>query len=117
MYFTILFNKCKNDIKKTWNTIKSVVGHPVNTASKSIAIRLEDEDEPIPNNIEIANKFNTFFTEIGSTLANTITAADGANHNQYLTARTNTIFQFQPIHENDIINIINSFTAKKKLCL
>ena len=36
MYFTILFNKCKNDIKKTWNTIKSVLGHPVNTVSKSI---------------------------------------------------------------------------------
>ena len=50
MYFTILFNKCKNDIKKTWNTIKSVLGHPVNTVSKSISIRLEDEDEPIPNN-------------------------------------------------------------------
>ena len=62
--------------------------------------------------IEIANKFSTFFTEIGPTLANTITVADGANHNQYLTARTDTIFQFQPIHENDIINIINSFTAK-----
>ena len=31
VYFTILFNKCKNDIKKTWNTIKSVLGHPVNT--------------------------------------------------------------------------------------
>ena len=112
MYFTILFNKCKNDIKKTWNTIKSVLGHPVNTVSKSISIRVEDEEEPIPNNIEIANKFNTFFTEIGPTLANTITVADGANHNQYLTARTNTIFQFQPIHENDILNIINSFTAK-----
>ena len=40
MYFTILFNKCKNDIKKTWNTIKSVLGHPVNTVSKSISIRL-----------------------------------------------------------------------------
>ena len=53
MYFTILFNKCKTDIKKTWNTIKSVLGHPVNTVSKSISIHLEDEDEPIPNNIDI----------------------------------------------------------------
>ena len=39
---------CKNDIKKTWNTIKSVLGHPVNTVSKSISIRLETKMNRYP---------------------------------------------------------------------
>ena len=55
---------------------------------------------------------HTFFTEIGPKLANSITVTNKTSHNDYLKTEIDTVFQFQQVDENDILNIINNLTPK-----
>ena len=59
-----------------------------------------------------ANKCNTFFIEIGSKLANSITVTNKTNHNDYLKTKIDNAFQFQQVDENHLLNIINNITPK-----
>ena len=59
----------------------------------------------ISNAMTIANKFNEYFTHIGSTLADKIPAAP--HFNNYLNIPVETKFSFQTITENKVLNIIN----------
>ena len=68
--------------------------------------------EALDSKILKANTFNTFFTEIGPKLANSITVTNKTNHNDYLKTEIDTVFQFQQVDENDILKIINNLTPK-----
>ena len=94
LYFSLIFNQCKNDVKKTWNAINSIISKSAKNAPKTIRLRIGNEF--ISNNEQVANTFNTFFTEIEATLANSIKVIDGENYNQYLGDRYNAIFKFRP---------------------
>ena len=62
-YYSSCFNKYKNDIKKTWQTISGIMNrkHTDSTYPKFFEIN----GVKIMDKIEIANKFNQYFTNIG----------------------------------------------------
>ena len=45
-------------------------------------------------------------------MANSITDTNKTNHNDYLKTKIDTVFQFQQVDENDILNILNNVTPK-----
>ena len=45
-------------------------------------------------------------------MANSITVTNKTNHNDYLKTEIDTVFQFQQVDENDILNIMNNLTPK-----
>ena len=69
-------------------------------------------DCKITDTVEIANKFNLFFTNIGQHLANKIKHTSNINHSFYLTGNSELLFQFQEINEESLIKTIDKFPAK-----
>ena len=109
IHFSRILIQCENSIKKTWNTKNKIIRKTANNTSihKDLNVR-----EELDSNILKANKCNTFFTEIGPKLANSITVKNKTNHNDYLKTEIDTVFQFQQVDENDILNIMNNLTLK-----
>ena len=58
-YYAYQFNICKNDSKKTWKTIHSLLS---NQKIKSLPEFVREDQCIIADDIKIANKFNTYFT-------------------------------------------------------
>ena len=71
-----------------------------------------NNDTNITEKSEIANSFNTFFTQVGPKLANNIDIPLGKSHSDYLTKPSNSTFNFQNIEETDIIQIIDNLPNK-----
>lgn len=69
-YYLDLFHKFKDDIKKTWDTIKLIMNKSAN--KKSIPTSLLINGEEITDQISIVEKFNNFFASIGPSLASKI---------------------------------------------
>ena len=55
MYYEILFNKYRNDTRKTWKTINYILSRPSKTKTLQTTFR---GDFKITNHVEIANKLN-----------------------------------------------------------
>ena len=81
-YYQNRFEKCKNDIKQTWCTIKEVI----NRTSKKLEFpdHFLIDNKLITDTSVIANKFNYFFTNVGPKLVAEITNTDNANFMDYL---------------------------------
>lgn len=72
-YYSNLITKFKNDSKRTWNIIKEITGKFKTCSSalpKTITVKNKSFNEPN----KIAKKFNKYFTEIGPTLSEQISA-------------------------------------------
>ena len=68
-YYAELFNKYKGNMKKSWNLIKTIIhrGNKPKLQSKFLC-----NDTVITDKNMIGDKFNSFFTRIGPSLANAI---------------------------------------------
>ena len=106
-FYIHIYNRHKNDIKKTWSLINETLNR--NLRKQSTYEFLVD-DQMISNPVTIANKFNEYFAHIGSTLADKIPAAP--HFNNYLNNPVETKFSFQTITENKVSKIINKLKNK-----
>ena len=104
-------NLQKNDIKKTWQLIKNVIKGNQNSSTDWIR-EMNSGDVILKDQFQIANKFNEYFTSIGSTLASKIPQIDG-NHIEFIQNDiSNTIF-LNPINELEIKSIVNDLVSNK----
>ena len=110
MHYTNTLNSHANNPKKTWETLKELTTgkHTQSKISKITANNATLEDPQL-----IAEEFNSFFTGIGSTIANSVeptlkTFAD------YLTPPNANApsLSFSPITHSQLISTINSMAAK-----
>ena len=76
-FYIHIYNRHKNDIKKTWSLINETLNR--NLRKQSTYEFLVD-DQMISNPMTIANKFNEYFAHIDSTLADKIPAAPHFNN-------------------------------------
>ena len=70
------------------------------------------DDNIINNNTSIANKFNDFFTTIGSTLASEIQTTPHRKFSDFLGNDHDSNFTFKLITEDDINKILTSLDSK-----
>ena len=110
IYYEQLFNKYKNDTRKTWKTINEILQR--SNKKRSLPMYFGEGDCKITDTVEIANTFNLFFTNIGQHLANKIKHTSNRNHSFYLTGNSELLFQFQEINEESLIKITDKFPAK-----
>lgn len=75
-YYENKFNLFSKDIKNTWSTIREVLG--THKKRESIPQFFKVNNSIIEGTKEIANGFNTFFSNIGSELSNKIGKAEGS---------------------------------------
>ena len=66
IFYNNQFNKCKNDTKKTWATIKEVINK---RDSRSFPEYINRNNHKVTDIELIANHFNDYFTQIGPQMA------------------------------------------------
>ena len=106
-YYTHIFNRHKNGIKKTWSLINETLNRNL---KKQSTHEFLINDEMISDPIIIANKFNQYFAHIGSTLADKIPSAP--HFNSYLSNPVDSVFSFHTVTEENISHIINKLKNK-----
>ncbi len=76
----------------TWSTIKDILNKSKKT--KTFPDVFKEDSRPISDKLEIANKFNLYFTKIGSNLAEKIVIPQNKIFRDYMK-NTNYSFHFQ----------------------
>jgi hypothetical protein len=109
-YYETCFNKYKDDIRNTWKTINDILNKT--KKKRTFPEYFNDEEGIITDKLEIANKFNTFFTNIGLNLANKIKMPDNTNFKDYLKEKYTAEFNFQDIDREGVEKIINNMKPK-----
>ena len=100
MYYQITFNKYKYNIRNTWNTINEIISRP--SKNDSFLTFFIDGQTKLTENLDIANKFNAFFTNVGPNLASNIIYTGDKTHKTYLSERHDVEIQLYAINETKI---------------
>ncbi len=107
-YYETLFSK--DDIKCTWKTINYILN--TTKRKKNISQFFKDGNNVIRNKWVIADKFNSFFTNIGPTLSQKIKAPKNKTLQTYLTKTHNLNYIFHNVNEDEINQIIDKLAHK-----
>lgn len=110
-HYKIEFDKNKNNMKKTWETISDVLNK--SKINKSFPSYFNINGNKIYNVKNIATYFNNFFINVGPNLANEINTNGKLPFSQYLNLlNVNTRFQFKAINEIQVEKIIRNLKPK-----
>ena len=104
------FAKYNSDIRNTWKTINEIISRNGNKKSFPTLININNTE--ITNKLDIANKFNAFFTNIGINLANNITYTGQKNFEHYLKKTQNYRFELSNTDEQTILKTIETLPTK-----
>ena len=91
--------KFKADAEKTWSVMKEILGK-CTTKSSTLLTKITVNKTDIFDTKEIVDKFNTFFTNIGTDLADKIPNAS-KGFDFYIT-NVNTSMESQPLSINEL---------------
>lgn len=109
-YYTQQFEKYRLDIRKTWDTLKTILNK---MKSKSVYPKtFFFQGHRITDMVSIANKFNEYYTCIGSNLANAIDTNGKPAHNTYLKNPSITTFLFTYTSTEEVLKLINNLKPK-----
>ena len=110
-YYFKTFTSQKNDIKKTWKTIDETLNRRKNKSKFPSEFIVNNRS--IADQKEIADQFNIFFSNIGSTLSDSIEINDSTlDFTDYLNNPTQHHFNFNTITESETLSIINKLKSK-----
>ena len=88
LYYQHQFVQYKNNIKKTWGVLKELVNR---TSMKNILPQYFIVDREVPTDKHvIANRLNTFFTNIGPKLASQIVTDGNSSYEDFFNKPNNT---------------------------
>ena len=104
------FSKYKNDIRKTWDTLKEVINKKTFKSDFPSNFLLDGAEKTGSKNI--ADKFNEYFTEIGPILARSIDTVNKTPFDSYITTPCAASFNFTYILPHDIVKIIRNLRPK-----
>ena len=110
IYYQQIFVKFKNDIRATWKTINEILSRT--KRKRSFPSFFKDGDNFITDKVNIANKFNLFFTNIGTHLSNKINLPTNKSFNDYLKNKYNLKFTFYNIKEENVNELIDKLSPK-----
>ena len=102
-YFTNKLRSCEGNIKETWKTMNQVI----NKRSKTTNINaLQEGDETITDNKSIADTMNSFFCNVGKSLAEKIAPKPNPLLNgEFGDPPSCEPFMFSPINEETLIRV------------
>ena len=103
MYYSNKFEKQKNDINGLWETINDITGKN-NKENSSIFI---NDNKELTNPDEIADAFNSYFTNIGPQLATKIRNKHvNSNFSKFLPPKFEKSLFFTPTDEEEVLKIV-----------
>ena len=108
-YYTNCIERNKNNSKQMWKNIN----HLINKRPKSSNIpALEINEQVFVEDSNIANLFNDYFADIGSSLSSQI-AESSASFQRYMKFTAQNQFIFKSIHVQDVVNEIGKLNVSK----
>lgn len=111
LYFNSYFQQHKNNIKRTWDGIKSIIN--ISKRSKTCPSQLLDHKHVLNETpAGIANTFNTYFTSVGNSLDSKIRSTS-KNFREYMPSCATGSFFMNPTDTSEIVEIINSLITSK----
>ena len=108
-YYMNQFSLHKNDMYNTWKIIKDAMNLAKNNPG---IIKIKYNNVTSEDPISVANSFNEFFSLIGENLAKNIPPSDKPFFDFLGPRNSNTLF-LDPIHRNEIIDIVSNLNNKK----
>ena len=109
-YYEGIFKKYKNDIKKTWKTIRGILNLTARKKNKLEEILLNGKSVKEPE--QIANELNNFFANIGPNLSSKIDTTNKKDYTKYLNKKIFTTLNFELVDEKEVSKIIKSLKTK-----
>ena len=107
-YYTMLFAQNVRNIKRTWQLLREVLNtQPKHNVLEEVFLIGNRETD---NKTEIANGFNTFFANIGTSIGGAIVPPPN-DFSHYLNGNHPTNFFMQPTHQEELISIANSLKS------
>ena len=104
-YYFELIQKYKSNLRKSWNIIKSIINKNRSNITQN-KFRLS-EGTFVTNGVEICDRFNDFFTTIGSSLDKKIPIAHKKPTDYLGPQRVNSIY-LSPVTTTEISKIVKS---------
>ena len=117
-YYVSKFNQCRNDVKRTWQSINEVMmrgGNPNDEEDLPSQINLDGIT--YNDNASVANALNKHFSTIGNTISNSFINSNNVHipqvsYKDYLNYSMETEFSFRPITVFDVEGVINDLKNK-----
>ena len=109
-YYTQQLEKHKNDIKKTWETIKTAIDKRRHKSAFPEFFKIGENN--IFDKTDIANGFNRYFVNIGRELADSLDSTGKPHFSRYLGPKATSRFSFQLVNSDTILKLIGNLTPK-----
>ena len=110
-YYFKQFERYRCDIRKTWDTLKNILNK---LKYKSVHPKMFLIDgHQVTNMTSIANKFNEYFTSVGSNLANAIDTRGKPAYTSYLRVPAISTFNFTYTNSDEVRILINNLKPKQ----
>ena len=102
-HYLDLLNEQKSNLKKSGQILKMVINKRKYT---HVCRQFQSNGKVVSNGLEISNKFNRFFVNVGSTLASAVTPTN-KNPSDYMTSNK-VLFVVSSVTETEIEKIIDN---------
>ena len=109
-YYESCFKKFKDDIKKMWDTIKTILNKTKKTHEFPSLFLINGSY--ISDKKKISDEFNNYFTNIGPNLASQIQLPNDSSFKDYLQSPCSSSFNFERVESNTICKIIDNLKPK-----
>jgi len=109
-YYQYCFDKYKDDIRKTWLTIKHIINKSDNKIDFPNYFMVNNRK--IFDSCTIANEFNQFFVDIGPNLAQSIEMPNNCSFKDYLKNPVTESLHFTHITTQQVVKIIDNLKSK-----
>ena len=110
LYFTNNLELHKHDMKKTWKLINDLNSRHYRTSSCIKEVIIDDQIVNSPN--QLAEAFNTYFSNVGSNLSDEIPSSADSNPEDYLDPTDGT-FSLQFPSVNTVTRLLKTIDEKK----
>ena len=108
-YFHNILETNKHNMKKTWQTLKNVIGKMNDKTNFPQSFLINNKH--VYNKTEIAQGFNSFFANIGKTTSQNVPHAN-KHFSEFLKNRVPNSMFLEPVEEPQIIEIVNKLKPK-----
>ena len=112
LYFTNNLELHKHDMKKTWKLINDLNSRHCRTSSYIKEVKIDDQIVNSPN--QMAETFNTYFSNVGSNLSDEIPSSVDSNPEDYLDPTDGT-FSLQFPSVNTVTRLLKTIDEKNQL--
>jgi hypothetical protein len=109
IHFHRKFEDCKNDTKKTWTTINEVINR---SESKGIPEYIKINNNKVSNCQDIAEHFNTYFSNIGVEMDSNIKIDNNITFKDYFTEHVTSTFNLSMVDEEKVQSCISNLKSK-----